>query len=436
MSQSEPIDFSQLELQPSEVDLMIYHGGCVDGFGSALACHEYFKLNNGVNSKGKEITYFNANFNKPPPDVKGLNVLICDFSYDEPTMKTLIAEANMLAVLDHHKTAEKNLINIDQKYKIFRMDHSGAYLAWTFFFRDTAIPLLIRYIEDTDIWTKVLENTDAISAYIHTLPFDFEEYSKLLDEQVLLQDILPVALGMQKQNDVYVKKAIMYTTVKFIQIDSTYFFVACINTSVLKSEIGNQIFSKYVDVNFSNCYSIDDQTQHAWCSLRSTNDRTDVSEIAKIYKGGGHRNASGLFLRHTSDVGTVIDVQNMYSMLNNIYIRESETLGNVVYLNATHCRKQIGKYLLQTRYYDKNINTDIQECCSVIRNRSKNPAYFVKCNYSCVFSYDGNRDVTWFSVYSASNDAKLNVFSGENDYNFIRDDSRVIFTRRGCQNQL
>jgi len=28
-------------------------------------------------------------------------------------------------------------------------------------------------------------------------------------------------------------------------------------------------------------------------SFRSTNDRTDVSEIAKQFNGGGHRNASG-----------------------------------------------------------------------------------------------------------------------------------------------
>ena len=36
---------------PEEVDIVIYHAPCPDGFGSALSAYMYFKNKNGVNKK-------------------------------------------------------------------------------------------------------------------------------------------------------------------------------------------------------------------------------------------------------------------------------------------------------------------------------------------------------------------------------------------------
>jgi hypothetical protein len=223
---------------------------------------------------------------------------------------------------------------------------------------------------------------------------------------------------------------------KFTQIDGMYFFVACINTSVLKSDIGNQIFTKFENANFSCCYSIGDDSGSAYLSLRSTNDRTDVSKIAVKYGGGGHRCASGCSLHHTHDVGNVLDTHTMYNMLNNIYVRESLFLGgNVVYLNSTQLRKQIGKYLLQTRYFDEDLNENVQECCSVLRNKLKDHSFHVDCKYSCVWSYDGQQDATWFSLQwtpTVNVDILKALLSKENDFQYVHDDKRIIFTRKGC----
>lgn len=45
------------------------------------------------------------------------------------------------------------------------MDHSGAYLVWKYFFPDTDIPLFIRYIEDADLNTNLMEIFDKFKAW-------------------------------------------------------------------------------------------------------------------------------------------------------------------------------------------------------------------------------------------------------------------------------
>ncbi len=44
---------------------------------------------------------------------------------------------------------------------------------------------------------------------------------------------------------------------------------------------------------FSCVFNFDFINQNTFFSLRSTDDRTDVSKIAKKLGGGGHRNAAG-----------------------------------------------------------------------------------------------------------------------------------------------
>ena len=71
--------------------------------------------------------------------------------------KKMIEDAESLLVIDHHKTAQKELCDIPKKYQIFNMNKSGAVLAWEYFFPDEEVPLLFLYIQDRDIWTKKLK---------------------------------------------------------------------------------------------------------------------------------------------------------------------------------------------------------------------------------------------------------------------------------------
>ena len=73
------ISFSHLCILPNEVDMLLYHGDCVDGFASAFACYYYMKTQN----KKKKVSFIACQHQKPPPNVSGKNVLICDFSYKQ-----------------------------------------------------------------------------------------------------------------------------------------------------------------------------------------------------------------------------------------------------------------------------------------------------------------------------------------------------------------
>ena len=143
-------DLSKIVLKPMDVDIVIYHRGCCDGFGSAFTIWKYFQINN----PKKRIKYMPYLHNYQSPDVTGKNVVICDFSFKYPVLTKMINQAKSLLVLDHHVTAQKELEKIDDAYKIFDVNHSGVYITWAFFFPSVEMPLFLKYIEDRDIWAK------------------------------------------------------------------------------------------------------------------------------------------------------------------------------------------------------------------------------------------------------------------------------------------
>jgi len=424
MAQIIETEYLEKNLLPQNVDLVIYHGKCCDGFGSALSAYLYFKKHGEKNANGKTIEYFPASFNQPPPNVIGRNVLICDFSYKKDITLKLIEESDGLLIIDHHKTAESELKDIPDQHKIFMMNHSGAYLTWKFFFPSDEVPLLIRYIEDNDIWLKQMPNTREVTSYIFALPFKFEEYEKLLDPDYITNTVIPVATGMNKQNTFYIDQAMSHATVKFTEINKKYYFIAHINSTILKSEIGNQLLSKHPNADFSAVYSMNNNT--TYISLRSEDNRSDVSEIAKHYGGGGHRNASGITIYGSNEFGYVLDDYISHLMLNNIYIAN-----NGVYLNVTHNKKQLGKYLLQTRFMEND--KKVQQCCSILRNRHNNTDY-VFCEYSCIWYYNGGNNCTVFLITCENDELYQTLktkYENEQNYNVQDNDMQISFSRNG-----
>jgi oligoribonuclease NrnB/cAMP/cGMP phosphodiesterase (DHH superfamily) len=84
-------------------------------------------------------------------------------------------------ILDHHKTAEEELKDIDDK--IFDMHHSGAYLSWNYFYDfdnenrsvvSSKVREFILLIEDRDLWTnkygdKTLYLFNALCEYLNCM---------------------------------------------------------------------------------------------------------------------------------------------------------------------------------------------------------------------------------------------------------------------------
>lgn len=395
--------FSKLELKPSEVDMIIYHKNCPDGFGAAFSGWKYNKLN-----KNKDITFIEASYDDKPPDVKGKNVLICDFSYKKQILLKLIEDANKLAVLDHHKSAMEDLNVIDDKYKVFDMTHSGANITWRYFFPDQEIPLLIQYIEDRDIWLKKMYMTDEFSSWLSTISQEFNNYNTLLNNDYLMTMINTEGLGMGKLIKKNIQRESNHAIAKFMLIDNNYYMIAYVNTTGNKSDVGNRTISDlYPNADFSVSYSIEDRTNSTLFSLRSTHEHADVSHLASRLGGGGHRNASGVKIGYITSTlpGEVLDNGKIYDKINKLYfdtIDINKHSYNAVYLNLSSLKSKVGKYLLRNRYYNKNkdgSNDYIQVCRCI----EKNVLEFKEVNndrvqIASIWSYNGNENTTTFST--------------------------------------
>jgi oligoribonuclease NrnB/cAMP/cGMP phosphodiesterase (DHH superfamily) len=283
-------------MDKNKTNYVIYHGNCCDGFASAYSIWKYFKLNN--ENHLKNIIFYPAKYNTCPPNVHNKNVVICDFSYNEKLLLNMIEQADSLVILDHHKSAENELKNIpsftEKINKIFRMDQSGAVITWNYFFPNTPVPKFIKYIEDRDIWKKEMKYSDEFNMGFHTIPMKFEEYDKYIDEKNI-NILIEKGKILLEYNNSLIKQICKHAIVKSSLIDKKVYKIAYVQSNILKSDIGNYLVKKvFPGCDFSVVYNYDDLYKYTKFSLRSTNDKTDVSIIAKLFNGGGHRNASGI----------------------------------------------------------------------------------------------------------------------------------------------
>ncbi|MEM7020303.1 MAG: DHHA1 domain-containing protein [Pseudomonadota bacterium] len=249
--------------------LCIYHGNCDDGFGAAYAFWKKF---------GSQIDFFAGSFVKDPPDVIGQDVVIVDFSYKRPVIERMAEEANSLIILDHHKTAYEDLG--DLPYATFDMGRSGAMMAWDHCFPSKEAPLLLRHIQDNDLHWHRMKHTRQVIAGLRAYPQSFRVWDSL-DVQRLRKEGETIARFLQQK----VKQILRH---RFTQNIGGYDVQVCNAPEFLGSEIANALSDKNI---FGAAFWIGEHGRSY--SLRSRNNGIDVSEIAKLYGGGGHRHAAG-----------------------------------------------------------------------------------------------------------------------------------------------
>ena len=74
-------------LEPTSVNCVIYHADCTDGFGAAYSAWKCL---------GNRAEYHACKHGTTPPDVKGKNVVILDFSFNNATTKEMIEKSKEL----------------------------------------------------------------------------------------------------------------------------------------------------------------------------------------------------------------------------------------------------------------------------------------------------------------------------------------------------
>jgi len=329
-------------MNKNQIDIVIYHDPCPDGFLSATIVNYYYKINNNQ----RNIKYFTTSYYNNPPNVKGLNVLICDFSYKKDVLKQMINDANNLLIIDHHKTAINDLSEIDNKYKIFDINHSGCMLVWNYFFKEKDPPMLVKYVENIDLWKKNLPLIEEFYAWFYQEDLIFDNYIKYLDNILLTNDIKLNGSIMLKYKNNLIKCIIKSTAIKLVKIKDNYYIVSFVNSNIFKSEIGNKInHGKYKMVDFSCIYSFNESIDLYNISLRSIINKIDVSEVVSYFGGGGHYCASGLNCKKKPFFEKEIEISDIYYQIKN-----STFINNIVEIKLPFNffnRIELENYLIQ-----------------------------------------------------------------------------------------
>ena len=169
---------------------VMYHAGCLDGFGAAWAAHTVLGDDN--------VDYLPASYGKPLPNFRpGSRIFILDFSYPRETMLELI-QHHEVTVLDHHETAEEAIGDLPGcRYDCTR---SGAILAWQHFQPGAPAPEMLRYVEDRDLWKFELPHSREVDAALRSFPADFGTWSALDDLPCVVDELAAQGHGILRSN--------------------------------------------------------------------------------------------------------------------------------------------------------------------------------------------------------------------------------------------
>jgi len=261
--------------------LCIYHANCPDGFAGAWVVRM---------ALGNAVEFYKGVHQQAPPDVAGKDVIMVDFSYKKGVLETMLEQATSITILDHHISAEKDLAEllVAGKLKgVFDMQKSGAMLAWEWFFAGRSPPPLIEHIQDRDLWKFKLDGTREVHAALSSYAYDFGLWDRLMMSSEaefanLKRD--GEAIERKLQKDI---RELIATGVRRMTIGG--YDVPVLNApSTYVSDAGH-ILSR--GEAFAACYW--DHAGGRSFSLRSGDEGVDVSEVAKIYGGGGHIKAAG-----------------------------------------------------------------------------------------------------------------------------------------------
>lgn len=288
--------------------LCIYHSPCLDGFGAAWVVRKFF---------GGEIDFHPGVYGQAPPDVRGRDVIMVDFSYKRPVIDEMHGRdggaCRSILILDHHKTAEADLAgyrkpgqgwwkhleevaldvyqNVPEPsiFASFDMNRSGAGLAWDYFFAGHPRPQLIDKIEDRDLWRFAFHDTRAINGTLFSYPYDFDVWDRLAEQ----------AESEAGRTELYVEgcaidRKLLKDIGEFLGFATREMVIGGHKVPVVNlpyfmaSEAAGQLAE---GAPFAAAYY--DKGDARVFSLRSRKGGVDVAEIAKAYGGGGHAGAAG-----------------------------------------------------------------------------------------------------------------------------------------------
>ncbi len=261
--------------------VVLYHKNCTDGFGAAWAAYKKF---------GAKADYIPVLHQTPPPEgLTNKKLYLVDFSYPEATTEKLIASNKRVTGLDHHAMCEPAIRLTEGG--VFDNDRSGAVITWNYFHPKEKTPMLLKYVQDNDLWRFDLPKSKEITSFLRTVPFEFAKWNKFAKE-------METAAGRKKnaekgklllENELRIVKGLVENNAQTVRFEGH--IVMAVNSPTFRDNIGDLL--RITMPPFGIIW--DRRKNKTVVSLRG-NGTVDVAKIAKKYGGGGHKAAAGFTL--------------------------------------------------------------------------------------------------------------------------------------------
>ena len=269
-----------------------FHNDDMDGWASSAV----------VKKKHPDAEFRGYNYEPKFPLVEGYDIVyMVDCSASVKDMKHLMENNKRFVWIDHH--AKK----IWDTYKELGKDieglrdsggnNSACVLAWQYLFTNEKVPYILKLIQDMDIWNWEYEETDAVNMAL------FINYKSDRDKLLLFMEtwytgakelLLGIGADYIKMRQSQIDYLLTTMRTKTFHGHHT----GVVNSPVHQSFIGHEMLAQNPDIKIAMIwYASGDLIK---VSLRTRGD-IDVSGIASLYGGGGHKPASGFTLK-TDDI--------------------------------------------------------------------------------------------------------------------------------------
>ena len=276
--------------------IVIYHKECRDGFCAAWVVHHHLKKWR----KEDSVQFIPAQYGEHPPKVTNQDVIIVDFSYPRSVLESMAKQAASIRVFDHHANAASHCEGLS--FFVFDNSQSGCQLAAAEFGLPD-IPYageIVNYVGDRDLWKFQLPNSRAVNAAIWSYPYSFKEWDALATMPPSSLNAIGEMVARAQERIIY--DHVRHSWEALIMVsredepDQVLRARICNATSLL-SEVAEGMNHEPMKDGTMPDFSI------AWFefpdgsrgySLRSVKpEGMDVSVIARMWGGNGHRHAAG-----------------------------------------------------------------------------------------------------------------------------------------------
>ena len=289
------------------------HSHCTDGLVAASIMKYSLQLSYLVEPEVIFVSYGKEQEALEKANLDSETTVYCvDFAFNRELTLELCKLAAKVIVLDHHKTAQENLEDLKTHrcfYFIYDVEKSGASIVRDYckqhldlysrinFKQKEILNKVVAMVEDRDLWLFRLPLTKEFAEYVfaYMQPNDINRMTEILFKYSFdnLKEICQMGETIMNYKDNIIEKKLKSYVPVYFHVDNTKLLIINETQPDLVSQLGDELCKKYnVPVCIYKISGSYDGAISVSLSFRSMDHLEPVDAVARLFSGGGHRNAA------------------------------------------------------------------------------------------------------------------------------------------------